>query len=78
LDTAAEQDIQKAISNAMSERMVIAIAHRISTVKDMDLIIYLEGGRILEQGTHLQLVAKQGLYGKIWDKQGRYSMRIEA
>ncbi|PPS46651.1 hypothetical protein BVY12_00765 [Pseudomonas amygdali pv. morsprunorum] len=78
LDTAAEQDIQRAIANAMSDRMVIAIAHRISTIKDMDLIIYLEGGRILEQGTHLQLVAKQGRYGEIWDKQGRYSMRIEA
>ncbi|MBD8708483.1 ABC transporter ATP-binding protein [Pseudomonas sp. CFBP 13711] len=78
LDTAAEQDIQRAIANAMSDRMVIAIAHRVSTIKDMDLIIYLEAGRILEQGTHLQLVAKQGRYGKIWDKQGRYSMRIEA
>ncbi|KTT40096.1 hypothetical protein RSA46_21175 [Pseudomonas oryzihabitans] len=77
LDTAAEQDIQMAIANAMGDRMVIAIAHRISTIKDMDLIVYLEGGRILEQGTHLQLIAKQGPYGKIWEKQGYYSMRIE-
>ncbi|UVM52694.1 ABC transporter ATP-binding protein/permease [Pseudomonas sp. B21-015] len=78
LDTAAEQEIQTAIAKAMSDRMVIAIAHRISTIKNMDVIVYLEGGRILEQGTHLQLIAKRGQYGKIWDKQGRYSMRIEA
>jgi ATP-binding cassette, subfamily B, bacterial len=78
LDTAAEQDIQTAIANIMDDRTVIAIAHRISTIKDMDLIVYLERGRVLEQGTHLQLIAKRGQYAKIWDKQGRYSMRIEA
>ncbi|UMZ14699.1 ABC transporter ATP-binding protein [Pseudomonas sp. MPFS] len=78
LDTASEQDIQAAIANAMSNRTVIAIAHRISTVSDMDRIIYLAGGRIVEQGSHAELLADQGCYADIWSRQSRYSMRIDA
>lgn len=77
LDSAAEQEIQEAIATAMAGRTVIAIAHRISTIMDMDEIIYLDHGRILERGSHADLLAKRGQYFAAWSRQGRHSLRLE-
>jgi ABC-type multidrug transport system fused ATPase/permease subunit len=48
---------------------VIAIAHRLSTIVGMDRIVYLESGRIIEQGSHAELLARGGPYAQLWNRQ---------
>jgi ATP-binding cassette, subfamily B, bacterial len=69
LDSESEVAIQKALEILMQGRTVIAIAHRLSTLRKMDRIIVLEKGQIREDGSHEKLVAKNGLYAKLWDHQ---------
>lgn len=69
LDAHSESLIQEAIRNRMKDRTIIVIAHRISTIKDADLILVLDGGRIAEAGTHHQLVEWGGLYKKLYQWQ---------
>ena len=69
LDTQSEKIVQEALERLMSNRTTIAIAHRLSTVKDADEIIVIDGGRIVERGTHEQLLAKDGYYKKLNDMQ---------
>jgi ATP-binding cassette subfamily B protein len=69
LDSQSEHLIQQALWGLMQGRTVIAIAHRLSTVTAMDRILYLEDGRILEEGSHGDLVARRGAYAKLWDRQ---------
>ena len=69
LDNVTEQIVQKAINELMGERTVLAIAHRLSTIKDADCIYVLDKGRIIEQGTHSELLDKQGQYAKMWNIQ---------
>lgn len=70
LDSITEQYIQKSISELISGKTVIAIAHRLSTLKDMDRLIVLDSGKIIEAGNHDELLAKKdGLYAKIWHTQ---------
>jgi ATP-binding cassette subfamily B protein len=69
LDSESEHLIQEALWTLMQGRTVIAIAHRLSTIADMDRIVYLEGGRIVEEGPHRQLLAKNGAYAKLWNRQ---------
>jgi len=69
LDTVTERLVQEAIAMVMQDRTVFAIAHRLSTVKNADLILVLEGGRIIERGSHDQLMAEGGKYRKLCDMQ---------
>jgi subfamily B ATP-binding cassette protein MsbA len=65
LDTKSEQIVQKALDEVARGRTVISIAHRLSTVADSDIIFVLEEGRIVEQGTHDDLLNSKGLYHKL-------------
>lgn len=69
LDTQSEMLVQQALSNLMQNRTVIVIAHRLATVRRADRILVLEAGQILEQGTHEELLARGGLYRKLYDMQ---------
>jgi ABC-type multidrug transport system fused ATPase/permease subunit len=53
----------------MQGRTVIAIAHRLSTIAGMDRIVYLEAGRIIEEGPHRELLARGGAYARLWNRQ---------
>ena len=69
LDSEAEALIQDALYGVMQGKTVIAIAHRLSTIAAMDRIVVLEDGRIAEEGTHAQLLARGGLYARFWARQ---------
>ncbi|MES2144259.1 MAG: ABC transporter ATP-binding protein [Pseudomonadota bacterium] len=69
LDSEAEALIQDALYGVMKGKTVIAIAHRLSTIAAMDRIVVLEDGKIVEQGAHNQLLAKNGLYARFWARQ---------
>ncbi len=69
LDTESERLVQAAIEQLMQNRTTLVIAHRLSTVLHADLIVVLSGGRIVEQGTHEELLAKGGLYRKLYELQ---------
>lgn len=70
LDSESEKEIQKALSQLMKGRTVIAIAHRLSTLKEMDRIILIEDGRIVEDGAPNALLKKEdGAFKKLWDHQ---------
>ena len=65
LDSESEHAVQQALADAMRGRTAIVIAHRLSTIVDVDRIIVLDKGRIVEQGTHQQLIATGGLYSRM-------------
>lgn len=70
LDSESESLIKDALDKLMEDKTVIAIAHRLSTIRKMDHIIVIDGGRIIEQGTHQQLIKKKdGKYRKLWELQ---------
>ena len=69
LDPENEVEVQKAIDTLIKGRAVIAIAHRLKTIKNADWIIVLDNGRIQEEGTHDELLRKQGLYAHLWEIQ---------
>lgn len=69
VDTRTEILLQKAMDNLMRERTCFVIAHRLSTIVDSDLILVLDHGKIVEQGTHKELLAKQGFYYQIYTSQ---------
>ncbi len=69
VDTRTEQRIQKAMNNLMKGRTSFVIAHRLSTIRDADLILVMRGGDIVEQGTHEELLAKNGFYAQLYNAQ---------
>ena len=69
LDSEVEAAIQESLDKMMEGKTVIAIAHRLSTIAAMDRLIVLDKGRIIEEGSHTELLAKQGLYAKLWAHQ---------
>lgn len=69
LDTHTEREIQAALSRAAEGCTTLVIAHRLSTVVDADEIIVLDQGRIAERGRHQALLAQNGLYAALWQKQ---------
>ena len=61
----------------MQQKTVIAIAHRLSTIAQMDRILVLEDGKIVEDGTHQQLMDAKGLYAKFWQRQSGGFMGVD-
>lgn len=69
LDTESEKLVQDALNNLMKNRTSLIIAHRLSTIQNADIIVVLESGKVVEQGTHQQLMLHNGLYRKLIDMQ---------
>ena len=69
LDSHTEKDIQDALEQVSQNRTTLVIAHRLSTIVDADEIIVLDQGMIVERGNHHQLMAKNGLYASMWNRQ---------
>jgi ATP-binding cassette subfamily B multidrug efflux pump len=69
LDSEAEAAIQENLYKLMQGKTVIAIAHRLSTIAAMDRLVVLDKGRVIEEGSHEELVASGGLYAQLWQRQ---------
>jgi ATP-binding cassette subfamily B multidrug efflux pump len=69
LDSEVEAAIQESLVTLMQGKTVIAIAHRLSTLQIMDRLVVLDEGRVLEEGTHAELIARGGLYAELWARQ---------
>jgi ATP-binding cassette subfamily B multidrug efflux pump len=69
LDSEVEVAIQESLYELMEGKTVVAIAHRLSTIAALDRLVVLEGGEIAEQGSHAELLAKGGIYKRLWDYQ---------
>jgi subfamily B ATP-binding cassette protein MsbA len=65
LDTESERYIQVALQKFMANRTTLVIAHRLSTIENADIILVMEQGRIVEQGTHSELIEKNGVYSRL-------------
>nr|MDT0665462.1 ATP-binding cassette domain-containing protein [Micromonospora sp. DSM 115978] len=69
LDSESEVLVQRSLEDLWHDRTVVAVAHRLSTLRQMDRIVVLDGGRIVEQGPHHDLVAAGGHYSRLWKHQ---------
>lgn len=78
LDSEVEAAIQAALSRVMDGKTVLAIAHRLSTLAEMDRIIVMDQGQIVEEGSHEDLLAQGGLYAQYWNRQSGGFIRAEA
>jgi ATP-binding cassette subfamily B protein len=80
LDTTSERLVQEALETVMQRRTTIAIAHRLSTILGADVILVVDDGRIVERGTHAELLGLDGLYARLYSEQfggGRVQARCE-
>jgi ATP-binding cassette subfamily B multidrug efflux pump len=69
LDSQVEAAIQEALDTLMGDKTVLAIAHRLSTIAALDRLIVIDRGRIVEEGTHADLIRRGGLYADLWRRQ---------
>jgi ATP-binding cassette subfamily B protein len=69
LDSITESQIQESLWELMQDKTTIVIAHRLSTLLDMDRILVFDKGKIVEDGTHKKLLSNNGLYKTLWDAQ---------
>jgi len=69
LDSEVESAIQQCLDKVVENKTVLAIAHRLSTIAQMDRLLVLDEGRIVEQGSHAQLLRQNGIYAKLWSHQ---------
>lgn len=69
LDSVTEKFIQDSLEHLMQNRTIIVIAHRLSTLAKMDRILVFDQGKVVEEGTHSELMSKKGHYAKIWGMQ---------
>lgn len=76
LDSDSEQKIQEALKVLMQNKTVIAIAHRLSTLQSMDEIVFVQHGKIIESGTHDELMTKSGQYAKLWNMQTNHLKNV--
>jgi ATP-binding cassette subfamily B protein len=74
LDSISENEVQAALAPLLKNRTSLVIAHRLSTIRHADLIVVLDRGRIVEQGTHEALLAQEGFYCWLWRSQARQSL----
>ena len=72
IDTRTEQQIQKAFAEMMKGRTSFIVAHRLSTIREADLILVMKEGKIIEQGTHDELLAKKGFYSELYESQSAH------
>ncbi len=78
LDSEVEAEIQETLDAFMEGRTVLAIAHRLSTVRRMDRIVVIDEGRIVEEGGHDDLLARGGIYARLWEHQTGGMLGLEA
>jgi ATP-binding cassette subfamily B protein len=78
LDSESEALIQEALRRVMADRTSIVIAHRLSTILSADVILVMDRGRIVERGTHTELLAKGGLYARLYETQFRLRLEEKA
>jgi len=71
LDSETEREVQSALDDAARGRTTLTIAHRLSTIHDADIILVIEAGKLVEQGTHDELITKNGLYARLWQQQAK-------
>ena len=69
LDSVTEREVQKALAEAVKGRTTIAVAHRLSTIAHADSILVLDDGKLVEQGTHAELIAAGQRYARMWREQ---------
>ena len=77
LDSESEHYIQESMKKLMKGKTVIAIAHRLSTLREMDQIVVMSKGKIIEQGAPADLLKKKGKYAKLWKMQTQFQMSEE-
>jgi ATP-binding cassette, subfamily B, bacterial len=77
LDSEVEANIQTALARVMQGKTVLAIAHRLSTIAEMDKIVVMDAGRIVETGSHAELLAMNGLYARYWNRQSGGFIGVE-